>query len=173
LQDVRGYDPVVAGLLLLPLTVTLLALLPAGVGLERRTGARPPMLIGLAVMAVDEARAAGLSDRQITTLRDALVDSKLAQRILSSLSPTCVSGSPMPPTRRSPAGSHHDQGRSVGRTGRRRIGHGAVAATSRPRYRRRSGASSPGERTTMKRQRAIAAVAATSVAQAQPASTAP
>jgi Major Facilitator Superfamily/AAA ATPase domain len=37
--------------------------------------------------AVDEARAAGLSDQQITTLRDALVDSKLAQRILSSLSP--------------------------------------------------------------------------------------
>jgi len=32
-------------------------------------------------------RAAGVSDRQITTLRDALVDSKLAQRILSSLSP--------------------------------------------------------------------------------------
>jgi EmrB/QacA subfamily drug resistance transporter len=173
LQDVRGYDPVVAGLLLLPLTVSLLALLPAGVGLERRTDARLPMLIGLAVMAValvllgflvpdwtyplvvgtlllfgiglglmstpmtdaavgqasgvpeplagmasgvfkmssmlgsslgvalfatsaklfatntavDEARAAGLSDRQITTLRDALVDSKLAQRILSSLSP--------------------------------------------------------------------------------------
>jgi Na+/melibiose symporter-like transporter len=173
LQDVRGYDPVVAGLLLLPLTVTLLALLPAGIGLERRTDARLPMLIGLAVMAValvllgflvpdwtyplvvgtlllfgiglglmstpmsdaavgqasgvpeplagmasgvfkmssmlgsalgvalfatfaklfatntavDEARAAGLSDRQITTLRDALVDSKLAQRILSSLSP--------------------------------------------------------------------------------------
>jgi hypothetical protein len=37
--------------------------------------------------AVDEARAAGLSDQQLTTLRDALVDSKLAQRILSSLSP--------------------------------------------------------------------------------------
>jgi EmrB/QacA subfamily drug resistance transporter len=173
LQDVRGADPVVAGLLLLPLTVTLLAFLPAGIGLERRTDARLPMLIGLAVMAValvllgflvpdwtyplvvgalllfgiglglmstpmsdaavgqasgvpeplagmasgvfkmssmlgsalgvalfaastkrfatdtavDEARAAGLSDRQITTLRDALVDSKLAQRILSGLSP--------------------------------------------------------------------------------------
>lgn len=171
LQDVRGYDPVVAGLVLLPLTVTLLALLPVGVRLERRTGARPPIVLGLAVMAVasvllgflvpdwnyplvagalllfgiglglmstpmtdaavgqasgvpeplagmasgvfkmssmlgsalgvalfaastklfatstgvDEARAAGLSDRQITTLRDALVDSKLAQRILSSL----------------------------------------------------------------------------------------
>jgi len=52
LQDVRGYDPVVAGLLLLPLTVTLLALLPVGVRLERRTDARLPMLIGLAVMAV-------------------------------------------------------------------------------------------------------------------------
>jgi MFS family permease len=53
LQDVRGSDPVVAGLLLLlPLTVTLLALLPAGVRLERRTDARLPMLIGLAVMAV-------------------------------------------------------------------------------------------------------------------------
>jgi MFS family permease len=50
LQDVRGYDPMVAGLLL------------------------------------PEARAAGLSDHQIATLRDALVDSKLAQRILSSLS---------------------------------------------------------------------------------------
>jgi EmrB/QacA subfamily drug resistance transporter len=173
LQDVRGYDPVVAGLLLLPVTVTLLALLPVGVRLERRTDARLPILIGLAVMAValvllgllvpdwnypvvvgalllfgigvglmstpmtdaavgqasgvpeplagmasgvfkmssmlgsslgvalfatsaklfttntavDQARAAGLSGRQITTLRDALVDSKLAQRILSSLSP--------------------------------------------------------------------------------------
>jgi MFS family permease len=51
LQDVRGDDPVVAGLLL-PLTVTLLGFLPAGIGLERRTGARLPMLIGLAVMAV-------------------------------------------------------------------------------------------------------------------------
>jgi Major Facilitator Superfamily len=173
LQDVRGYDPVAAGLLLLPLTVTLLALLPVGVRLERRTDAGLPIEIGLAVMAVglvllgflvpgwnyplvvgalllfgigvglmstpvsdaavgqasgvpeplagmasgvfkmssmlgsslgvalfatsaklfatntavDQARAAGLSDRQITTLRDALVDSKLAQRILSSLSP--------------------------------------------------------------------------------------
>ena len=36
---------------------------------------------------VDQARAAGLSDQQITTLRDALVNSKLAQRILSSLPP--------------------------------------------------------------------------------------
>src|SRR4029453_18569900 len=52
LQDVRGDDPAVAGLLLLPLTVTLLGFLPAGIGLERRTGARLPMLIGLAVMAV-------------------------------------------------------------------------------------------------------------------------
>jgi hypothetical protein len=34
----------------------------------------------------DEARAAGLSDHQIATLRDALVDSKLPQRILPSLS---------------------------------------------------------------------------------------
>jgi hypothetical protein len=173
LQDVRGYDPVVAGLLLLPLTVTLLALLPAGVGLERRTGARLPMLIGLAVMAVDEARAAGLSDRQITTLRDALVDSKPAQRILFSLSPDVRERVTDAAHQAFTSGSHHDQGRSVGRSGRRRIGHGAVAATSRPRYTRRPGASSPGERTTMKRQRAIAAVAATSVAQAQPASTAP
>jgi hypothetical protein len=36
---------------------------------------------------VDEARAAGLSDHQISTLCDALVDSKLAHRILSTLSP--------------------------------------------------------------------------------------
>jgi EmrB/QacA subfamily drug resistance transporter len=173
LQDVGGYGPVTAGLLLLPSTVTLLVFLPAGVRLERRTDARLPMLIGLGVIsvasvllgflvpdwnyllvagtlllsgigfglmstpvsdaavgqasgvpeplagmasgvfkmssmlgssvgvalfatftrlfatntAVDQARAAGLSDQQITTLRDALVDSKLAQRILSSLSP--------------------------------------------------------------------------------------
>jgi hypothetical protein len=173
LQDARGYDPVAAGLVLLPLTVTLLGFLPVGVRLERRTDAGPPIVIGLAVMAlasvllgflvpdwnhpvvtgalllfgigvglmstpvtdagvgqasgipeplagmasgvfkmssmlgsalgvalftaatklfttntaVDEARAAGLSDQQLTTLRDALVDSKLAQRILSSLSP--------------------------------------------------------------------------------------
>jgi Na+/melibiose symporter-like transporter len=173
LQDVRGDDPVVAGLLLFPSTFTLLALLPVGVRLERRADARLPMLIGLAVLAVasallgflvpdwnyplvvaallllgiglglmstpvsdaavgqasgvpeplagmasgvfkmssmlgsalgvalfaafaklfgtntavDQARAAGLSERQIATLRDALVDSKLAQRILSSLPP--------------------------------------------------------------------------------------
>jgi MFS family permease len=194
LQDVRGYDPVVAGLLLLPLTVTLLALLPVGVRLERRTDARLPMLIGLAVMAVASVLLGFLVPGwnyplvvgtlllfgigvglMSTPMTDAAVGQASgvpepwpgwprgsSRRARCSAAPSVSPCSPPPPscsrrtrpwTRRGPPAS--PAGRSppcatLGRTGRRRVGHGAVAATSRPRHRRRSGASSPAGRTTLK-----------------------
>jgi len=50
LEEVRGYDPIEAGLLLLPSTVTILLLTPFGARAVMRVGARLPMVIGTMVM---------------------------------------------------------------------------------------------------------------------------
>jgi EmrB/QacA subfamily drug resistance transporter len=51
MQEVLHYSPMESGLLLLPLSVTFLLGLPVGGRLLDRIGPRPPMLIGLALMA--------------------------------------------------------------------------------------------------------------------------
>ncbi|MHA7135374.1 MFS transporter [Oerskovia turbata] len=52
LQNVRGYDPVVAGLLMLPSTVGIFAFIPLGGRMDARFGGRRPVLIGLVVMSL-------------------------------------------------------------------------------------------------------------------------
>lgn len=51
LQDARGYDPVEAGLLMLPSTLGIFCLIPVGGRLSERVGDRRPVLIGLVVMS--------------------------------------------------------------------------------------------------------------------------
>jgi predicted MFS family arabinose efflux permease len=52
LQNVRGYDPVQAGLLMLPSTIGIFALIPLGGRLDARFGGRRPVLVGLVVMSL-------------------------------------------------------------------------------------------------------------------------
>ncbi|GIF19986.1 EmrB/QacA subfamily drug resistance transporter [Actinoplanes tereljensis] len=51
LQNVRGYDAVEAGLLMLPSTLGIFVFIPRGARLESRRGGRMPVLLGLAVLA--------------------------------------------------------------------------------------------------------------------------
>jgi EmrB/QacA subfamily drug resistance transporter len=50
-QEILGYDPVKAGVLLLPLTGLMVLGSPLGGWVAARTGPRPPIVIGLALMA--------------------------------------------------------------------------------------------------------------------------
>ncbi|WP_433291283.1 MFS transporter [Actinoplanes sp. CA-030573] len=52
LQNVRGYGPIEAGLLMLPSTLGIFALIPQGSRLESRRGGRMPVLLGLLVLAL-------------------------------------------------------------------------------------------------------------------------
>ena len=52
LQNVRGYDAVPAGLLMLPSTLGIFVFIPLGGRLNARIGARAPVLIGLVIMSV-------------------------------------------------------------------------------------------------------------------------
>ena len=52
LEEVRGYEPLRAGLLLLPSTVGMLALIPLGARLELHRGPRLPIAAGTIVMGV-------------------------------------------------------------------------------------------------------------------------
>lgn len=52
LEEVRGYDPLTAGLLLLPSTVGMLFLIPLGARFELRTGPRFPLAVGTLIMGV-------------------------------------------------------------------------------------------------------------------------
>jgi EmrB/QacA subfamily drug resistance transporter len=52
LQDVRGYDAVAAGLLLLPATVGIFLFIPVGSRRSRRVGSKRPVVTGLAIMSV-------------------------------------------------------------------------------------------------------------------------
>lgn len=49
-ENVRGYEPFSAGLLLLPSTVAMLALIPIGAHTELRRGPRWPLAVGTAIM---------------------------------------------------------------------------------------------------------------------------
>jgi EmrB/QacA subfamily drug resistance transporter len=51
LQNVRGYDAVEAGLLMLPATVGIFVFIPRGTRMSARHGGRMPVLLGLAVLA--------------------------------------------------------------------------------------------------------------------------
>jgi EmrB/QacA subfamily drug resistance transporter len=51
LQNARGYDPVEAGLLMLPSTLGIFAFIPVGGRMNQHYGARRPVLIGLVVMS--------------------------------------------------------------------------------------------------------------------------
>ncbi|MGC5259224.1 MFS transporter [Gordonia sp. DT218] len=55
LQNARGYSAVEAGLLLLPATFGIFALIPIGGRLDARVGGRLPVLVGLVVLAVGTA----------------------------------------------------------------------------------------------------------------------
>lgn len=52
LQNARGYSAVTAGLLMLPATIGIFALIPLGGRLDERVGGRRPVLLGLVVLAV-------------------------------------------------------------------------------------------------------------------------
>jgi EmrB/QacA subfamily drug resistance transporter len=52
LQNVRGYDPIQAGLLMLPSTVGIFCFIPLGGRLNAKINARLPVLIGLLILAV-------------------------------------------------------------------------------------------------------------------------
>ncbi|MFF1871567.1 MFS transporter [Kitasatospora herbaricolor] len=58
LQEVRGYGPVAAGLLLLPSTVTILLLNPFGGRVSARRGPRLPVVIGVLLLGVGTLVAA-------------------------------------------------------------------------------------------------------------------
>jgi MFS family permease len=60
LQEVRGYSPMKAGLMLLPSTVTILALNPIGARWARRAGPRLPVIAGVAILGAGTLVAAGL-----------------------------------------------------------------------------------------------------------------
>jgi len=51
LQNVRGFDAITAGLLMLPSTVGIFCMIPLGGRMDARYGSRLPVLIGLVVMS--------------------------------------------------------------------------------------------------------------------------
>ena len=51
-QEILGYDPVEAGVLLLPLTGTMVVGSPLGGRVAARVGQRPPIMVGLALIAI-------------------------------------------------------------------------------------------------------------------------
>lgn len=61
LEEVRGYDPLTAGLLLLPSTVALLALIPLGARMQLRLGPRLPLAMGTVIMGAGTFLAGFLS----------------------------------------------------------------------------------------------------------------
>ena len=61
LEEVRGYDPLTAGLLLLPSTVALLAVIPLGARMQLRLGPRLPLATGTVIMGAGTFLAGFLS----------------------------------------------------------------------------------------------------------------
>ncbi|SHN45091.1 MFS transporter [Cryptosporangium aurantiacum] len=96
LQDVEGYSAVAAGLLLLPSTVTILAVNPLGGRLSRRRGARLPVVAGLLTIGVGTV-IVGLIGRDYSyaLLASGLVVVGAGLGLLSiPLSDTAVAGPP-------------------------------------------------------------------------------
>lgn len=96
LQNVRGYSPVVAGLLMLPSTVGIFALIPLGGRLDARYGGRLPVLIGLVVMSAGLGILGVLSaDTTMVLIAIALVVIGLGLGLLSTpISNTAVGDVP-------------------------------------------------------------------------------
>ncbi len=61
LQEILGYDPLQAGLLVLPTSVTMMAAMPFAGGLYERFGPLPPIAAGMAVAAVGILLLSGVS----------------------------------------------------------------------------------------------------------------
>ena len=74
LQNARGYSAVTAGLLMLPATIGIFALIPVGGHLDSRRGGRLPVVMGLLVLAVGFAVVSPLhTDSSLWLLVAALV----------------------------------------------------------------------------------------------------
>jgi EmrB/QacA subfamily drug resistance transporter len=92
LQNVRGYDPVEAGMLMLPATLGIFLFIPLGGRLDLRRGSRLPVLAGLLVMSAGILLLAQLSsDSPLWTLAAGLVVLGLGLGLLSTpISSTAV-----------------------------------------------------------------------------------
>ncbi|MGH3041968.1 MAG: MFS transporter [Gaiellaceae bacterium] len=97
LQNVRGYDPVEAGLLMLPSTVGIFLFIPLGGRLNARIGARAPVLVGLVIMSAGILVLALLTeDVSLWLLAAALVVTGLGLGLLSTpISTTAVGDVPV------------------------------------------------------------------------------
>jgi EmrB/QacA subfamily drug resistance transporter len=94
LQKVRGYDPVDAGLLMLPATLGIFVFIPLGGRLDLRRGSRLPVLGGLVVMSAGVSLLGLLTaDTSLWVLAVALVVLGLGLGLLSTpISSTAVGG---------------------------------------------------------------------------------
>ena len=97
LQNARGYDAVEAGLLMLPSTLGIFALIPLGGRLDARIGGRVPVLVGLLVMSAGLFVLHWLTgDSSLWLLAVALVVIGLGLGLLSTpISNTAVGGVPV------------------------------------------------------------------------------
>ncbi len=96
LENARGYSPIAAGMLMLPATVGIFALIPVGGRMDARYGGRRPVLIGLVVMSLGLAVLGVLnSDTTILLISVALVVIGVGLGLLSTpISNTAVGGVP-------------------------------------------------------------------------------
>jgi len=96
LQDVRGYSPMTAGLLLLPSTATILLLNPVGQRVAARVGPKLPVVLGTAILGVGTV-VAGLIGRSYSyglLLTGLLVLGAGIGLLSTPLSDTAVAGPP-------------------------------------------------------------------------------
>jgi MFS family permease len=96
LENARGYSPIAAGMLMLPATVGIFALIPVGGRLAATSGGRRPVLVGLVVMSAGLAVLGGLSaDTTIVLISAALVVIGIGLGLLSTpISDTAVGDVP-------------------------------------------------------------------------------
>ncbi len=96
LENARGYSAIAAGMLMLPATVGIFALIPVGGRMDSRYGGRLPVLIGLIVMSAGLAVLGVLnSDTTILLISVALVVIGLGLGLLSTpISNTAVGDVP-------------------------------------------------------------------------------
>ena len=96
LENARGYSPIAAGMLMLPATVGIFALIPVGGRLGGKYGGRLPVLIGLVVMSAGLAVLGVLnSDTTIALIASALIVIGVGLGLLSTpISNTAVGDVP-------------------------------------------------------------------------------